>query len=139
MDIVQFNSLYSDARLRQRRDPGVDVTTVQAELRELIADETDAEERSWALRMIERLAEPLPIAPERSALYEEAGRVSAAAYPIEGSVDEQIAALEEARRRIWAIADRASDDEGPDIRAMTRSLEHIERALRNPNWPSEQH
>ncbi len=60
MDIAKFNSVFSDARRRQRTEPDFDVTTAQAELRDLIADEPDADERDWALRMIDRLAEPLP-------------------------------------------------------------------------------
>ncbi|MFF0338209.1 hypothetical protein [Kribbella sp. NPDC004875] len=53
-------------------------------------------------------------------------------------MDEKVAALAEARRKIWAIADRASHDEEADIRAMTRSLEHIENELREPSWPRTQ-
>jgi hypothetical protein len=75
--------------------------------------------------------------PERewSALYHEAGRILAAAYPAKGTVDEQIAALADARRRIWEIADRASEDEEPDIRAMTQGLAQLEDLLHNAPFP----
>ncbi|TDO52777.1 hypothetical protein EV643_102619 [Kribbella sp. VKM Ac-2527] len=137
MDIAKFNSVFSDARRRQRTEPDFDVTTAQAYLRELIAKEPDDDERDWALRMIDRLAEPLPDPPQRSELYAEAGRIHSAAFYSGGTTEQQLAALEAARRQIWAIADRASDEEEADIRAMTRSLEHLENGLRNPDWPAE--
>jgi hypothetical protein len=137
MDIAKFNSAFSRARRQQRTEPDFDVTAAQAELRELIAEEPDNDDRDWALRLIDRLAEPLPAPPERSELYAEAGRIHSAAFHSGGTVDQQLAVLEEARRQIWEIADRASDEEEADIRAMTRSLEHLENGLRNPNWPAE--
>ena len=137
MDVAKFNSAFSDARRRQRTDPDFDVAGSQADLRELIAEEPDNDDRDWALRLIDRLAEPLPAPPERSELYAEAGRIHSSAFHSDGTTEQQIAALEEARRQIWAIADRASDEEEADIRAMTRSLEHLENGLRNPNWPAE--
>ncbi|MEU4607983.1 hypothetical protein AB0F43_33805 [Kribbella sp. NPDC023972] len=45
-----------------------------------------------------------------------------------GSVEERLAALREARRRIWAIADRAGDD-SVTIRGLTRGLERSEEIL----------
>jgi hypothetical protein len=45
-----------------------------------------------------------------------------------GTVDERLAALREARRRIWAIADRAGAD-SVTIRGLTRGLERTEEDL----------
>lgn len=45
-----------------------------------------------------------------------------------GSREERLAALAEARRRIWEIADRAGDD-SVTIRGLTRGLERSEEIL----------
>jgi hypothetical protein len=84
--------------------------------------------------LIESLA--VPPAPPRqwSALYHEAGAIHADSYRTGDTVEERIGALQEARRRIWAIADRAPKDEAPHIRAMTRVLDHLEAELREPTW-----
>ncbi|MGC4943151.1 hypothetical protein [Kribbella sp. DT2] len=47
------------------------------------------------------------------------------------------AALDDARRRIFALANDADEDETAEIRAMTRALDHTEDHLRDPVWPSE--
>ncbi|TWD72447.1 hypothetical protein FB561_7439 [Kribbella amoyensis] len=135
MDIARFSSAFSDARHRQRTEQDFDTEAAQTQLRDLLTGEPDDEDRAWAYRMIEKLAEPLQAPPERSPLYEEAGRIHAAAYPIEGTVEEQIEALVQARRQIWQLADRASEEEAPSIRGMTRVLEHLENELRDPTFP----
>jgi hypothetical protein len=136
LDIAKFNSAFSGARFRVQEEQA-DVATEQVRLREQIPDDASAEDRGWAEQLVELLAEP-PEAPRQwSALYHQAGEVAAAAYPREGSAEEKIAAIEMARREIFAIAARAAEDEAPHIQAMTRSLEHIENALRNPNWPAD--
>jgi len=132
MDIAEFNAAFGDARYRQRTEQNFDVSAAQDELRALIADEPDGEDRAWALRLIDKLAEPLPPPRQWSALYHEAGAIHASTYRTGDSREERIAAIEEARRRIWAIADRAPRDEAPHIRAMTRVLDHIEAELREP-------
>jgi hypothetical protein len=86
--------------------------------------------------MIEALAEPPPPPREYGPLYHEAGAIHAAAFLAEGTNEEKADALAEARHKIWAIADRAPDDEEADIRAMTRALEHIEMMLRQ-DWPKD--
>jgi hypothetical protein len=136
LDIAKFNSAYVDARFRIE-DGEEDVAAAQARLRGHVPEDASAEDREWALRMIDALADAPEPPREWSALYHQAGAIAAAAYESAGSVEEKIAALEAARREIFAIAARAADDEAPDIRAMTRSLEHIENALRNPNWPAD--
>jgi hypothetical protein len=136
LDLAKFNSAYVDARFRIE-DGELDIAAAQASLRELVADDGAADDRAWALKLIEALADPPAPPREWSALYHEAGAVAAAAYPSDGSAEEKIAAIERARREIFAIAARAAEDEAPHIQAMTRSLEHIENALRNPNWPAD--
>jgi hypothetical protein len=133
LDIAKFNSAYSDARYRVDREGG-DVAAEQAELRGLLPDDAAAEDLEWAQTLIESLADPAPPEPEWSPLYHEAGRIAAASYATEGTTEERIAAFERARREIFAIADRADRDEAPHIRAMTRSIEHLEEGLRHPFW-----
>lgn len=136
LDIAAFNNAFLRARDRIR-EHGADVEVEQANLRALVPDDASAEDLAFALGMAEDLAKPEPPPRQWSDLYHEAGRIHAASYPTDGTVEEQIAALEEARRKIWEIADRAAPDEEPHIRAMTRVLEHIERELRDPSWPVE--
>lgn len=133
MDIAGFNSAFSGARRRIRNEQA-DVGREQDRLRALVSDDDPAEDRDWALRLIESLAVPPPPPRQWSALYHEAGAIHASSYRTGDSVEEQIAALQEARRRIWAIADRAAKDEAPHIRAMTRVLDHLEAELREPTW-----
>jgi hypothetical protein len=139
LDIAKFNSAYSDARYRVDRENG-DIPSEQARLRELVPADAAAEDAEWANTLIELLAAPRPPEREWSAPYHEAGRIAEAAYAAEGTTEERIAALARARREIFEIADRADRDEAPDIRAMTRSMEHLEEGLRNPFWeePAEQ-
>ena len=137
MDVAEFNSAFGDARYRQRTEPDFDVEAAQAELRALIADEPAGEDRDWALGLIDKLADPAPPPRQWSPLYYEAAAIHADSYRTGESVEERIAALQEARRRIWAIADRAPKDEAPHIRAMTRVLDHLENELREPSFPWE--
>jgi hypothetical protein len=136
LDIAKFNSAYTDARGRVRRE-GADVAAEQARLLGLIPDDATEDDLRWARTMIASLAEPPAPPRQYSELYHEAGRIQAAAYQVQGTVEEQIEALATARRKIWKIADRADRDEAADIRAMTRSMEHVEDGLRNPLWPAD--
>jgi hypothetical protein len=137
LDVPVFTKEFNRARDRVRGGQSVDIAAEQERLRALVPADASEHERSWTARVIAGLAEPPPPARERSDLYDEAGQIHAAAYPVEGTVEEQIAALQEARRKIWEIADRAPDDEEADIRAMTRVLEHVENELRAPSWPQQ--
>jgi hypothetical protein len=92
-----------------RRD-GADVAAEQARLLQLIPDDAAEDDLRWAKTLIASLAK---------------------------TVEQQIEALTTARRKIWEIADRADRDEAPDIRAMTRSMEHVEDGLRNPLGPED--
>ncbi|MET9269214.1 hypothetical protein [Kribbella sp. NPDC003557] len=135
-DIARFNSEFAQARHEQKTDPNFDLARAQQKLHDLIADEPDGEDRTFALEMIEVLAEPPPPPREYGPLYHEAGAIHAAAWIAEGTDEERADALAEARRKIWAIADRAPDDEAPHIRAMTRALDHLETMLRG-HWPED--
>jgi hypothetical protein len=135
LDIAAFNSAFSNARDLVRNQDGVDVAAVQAQLRALVPDDASEHDRTWTKTLIDRLAEPPEPPRQWSALYHEAGEIHAAAYQTGGTVAEQIEALQEARRKIWEIADQADEDEEADIRAMTRVLEHLENELRDPTWP----
>jgi hypothetical protein len=134
-DVARFNSAFSAARHQQEIDQEFDLKAAQEKLRDLIADEPEGEDRAWAVRLIEKLAEPRPTPREWSPLYHEAAAIQASAVPTEGTDEEKATAISEARRKIWAIADRASHEEEAHIRAMTRTLEHIENELREPSWP----
>ncbi|GAB3835301.1 hypothetical protein [Kribbella italica] len=136
VDIEEFTLAFNRARDRVRGVADADVAAEQARLRALVPSDASADERRWTGELIDSLAVPSPPAKEWSELYHEAGRIHESAYPVQGTVAEQIAALEAARRKIWQIADRAGEDEAPHIRAMTRVLEHLEEELRNPTWPA---
>lgn len=137
LDVAEFNSAFSRARDKVRNEQDVDVAAVQAELRALVPDDASEHDQTWTKTLIDRLAEPPEPPRQWSALYYEAGRVHANAYQASGTVEEQIEAIQEARRKIWEIADRADEEEESDIRAMTRVLEHLENEMRDPTWPSE--
>jgi hypothetical protein len=134
MDIARFNSAFAEARDERDSTPDFDVPAAQQKLRDLIVDEPEGDDRAWALRMIDKLAEPPPPPREYGPLYHEAGAIHAAAFLAEGTDEEKADALAEARHKIWAIADRAPDDEAPHIRGMTRALDHLETMLRG-HWP----
>ncbi|MGW5187670.1 hypothetical protein ACWEOO_00335 [Kribbella sp. NPDC004138] len=135
-DIARFNSEFAQARHEQKTDPTFDLAAAQRKLRALIADEPDGEDRTFALGMIEDLAEPPPPPREYGPLYHEAGAIHAAAWIAEGTDEEKADVLAEARHKIWAIADRAPADEAPHIRGMTRALHHLEIMLRG-HWPED--
>src|SRR6266487_3490846 len=104
LDVGQFNLAYLRAQDQVRNDPRVDLSSVQAGLRALVPADASEHDRSWTMALIEELADPPEPTREWSALYYEAGRIHADAYRSGGSRPDQIAALEEARRQIWAIA-----------------------------------
>jgi nitroimidazol reductase NimA-like FMN-containing flavoprotein (pyridoxamine 5'-phosphate oxidase superfamily) len=137
LDLAEFNTAFSRARDKVRNQEGTDVAAEQEKLRALVPDDASEHDRTWTKTLIDGLADPPPPPRQWSALYHEAGKLHANAYPDGGTVEEQIAALEEARRKIWEIADRAAEDEAPHIRAMSRVLEHLENELRDPTWPLE--
>ncbi len=138
VDIEQFTTAVSRARDRIR-DQASDVAAEQAELRALVPADSTEDEKRWTTELISGLAVTPPTPPARSALYAEAGRIHAEAFRTDGTTEQQIAALKEARRRIFELANEADDeDEAAEIRAMTRALDHTEDHLVDPPWASEQ-
>ena len=135
LDIPAFNNAFGRARDRVRGGQPVDVSAEQEKLRALVPADASEDHRAWTARLIARLAEPPPPPRQWSELYYEADRIHAAAYPPKGTTAEKIAMLADARRRIWEIADRASEDESDDIRAMTEDLESMESWIRDPPFP----
>ncbi len=136
MDIAQFNSAFATARHEQRTDPAFDLAAAQDRMRALIADEPEGEDRAWAERMITKLTEPLPPAPKLSALYDEAAALQADLPSPDASPEERYAALAEAQRQIWAIADRAGPDEEVHIRALTAPLQQLMDYIHPPTFGS---
>ena len=138
LDLPTFTKAYNRARTRiHTAQHPVDVPAEQARLSAMVPPDASDHDREWTANVIASLGEPP--APERewSSLYHEAGRILAAAYPVQGSVDDQIAALVDARQRIWAIAERAAEDEREDIRAMAQTHAQLEELLRDPPFPLE--
>ncbi|MFC6162979.1 hypothetical protein [Kribbella jiaozuonensis] len=135
LDIPAFNDAFGRARDRVRGGQAADIPAEQEKLRALVPTDASEHDQTWTARLIARLAEP-PAPPRQwSELFYEADRIHAAAYPPRGSTEEKIAMLADARRRIWEIADRASEDEADDIRAMTEDLQSMEGWIRNPQFP----
>ena len=138
VDLAVFNEAFYEARERVRSAEGADVAAEQAALQALVPENASDHDRGWTGRLIAKLAEP-PTPPRQwSEYYHQAGAVHAAAYQADGTIEEKIAALEEARRKIWEISEQAPADEEIHIKAMTRVLEHLERELRDPTFPIEE-
>lgn len=135
MDIAKLNSLFTQARYEQRQNPAYDVGPTQQLLRDLVADEPESDDKMWALRLADKLAEPLPPPREMSPLYDEAVAIAGELAPVDAPVEVQVAKLASARERIWAIADRAAGGEAADIRALTQPLEAYQNELQPPSFP----
>jgi hypothetical protein len=131
VDPRAFNLAFKRARSRVRAG-SADLAVEQERLRALIPADASEHERTWTTGLVDDLATPPPPVPLRSELYKEAERIHVEVYPPQGSTDEKIAVLEDGRRRIWALADRATPEEEWDIRALCEDLESMENALRNP-------
>lgn len=136
MDVAKVNSLFTQARYEQRQDPAYDVRPTQEALRALVADEPESDDKAWALRLADKLAEPLPPPREMSSLYYEAVAIAGELPSPDASPEERYAALAEARRRIWEIADRAGPDEEVDIRALTSPLQQLMDFIQPPTFGS---
>jgi hypothetical protein len=136
LDIPAFNNAFGRAydRVHRSAQPA-DLAAEQEKLRALVPADASEEDRTWTDHLINDLAEPPPPPREWSELYHEAVRIHIAVYPPKGTSEEQVAMLADGRRRIWEIAERASEDEADDIRAMTEDLESMESWIRNPPFP----
>ncbi|GAA3133432.1 hypothetical protein JOF29_002349 [Kribbella aluminosa] len=136
LDIPAFNNAFNRAYERVHRGARpTDLAAEQQKLRALVPDDASEHDHTWTGQLVDDLAVPPPPPPERSELYKEAVRVHIAVYPPRGTSEEQIAMLEEGRRKIWELADRAEKDEQEDIRAMTEDLKSLEDWLRDPPFP----
>ncbi|TCN37590.1 hypothetical protein EV644_111146 [Kribbella orskensis] len=136
VEVAVFNEAFYEARERVWSSEGADVAAEQAGLRALVPEDASESERGWTGQLIASLGES-PAPPRQwSEYYHQAGAVHAAAYQVDGTVEEKIAALEEARRRIWEVSGEAPSDEEIHIKAMTRVLKHLERELRDPTFPT---
>ncbi|MGW7687008.1 hypothetical protein ACWGID_40080 [Kribbella sp. NPDC054772] len=136
LDIPAFNVAFNRAydRVHRSAEPA-DLAAEQQKLRGLIPDDASEHDRTWTTQLVDDLAVPPPAPPKRSELYREAERIHSSVYPPKGTSEEQIAILEDARRRIWEIADRADEKEQYPIRALTKDLESLENWLRDPPFP----
>lgn len=134
VDAHAFNMAFKRARDRVRAG-SADVAEEQERLRALIPADASGHDRTWTHALVDDLATPPPPPPVRSELYKQAERIHAEVYMPKGTTEEQIAMLEDGRRRIWELADRAHEDEQYDIRVLTEDLYSLERALRNPPFP----
>ncbi|TDD51877.1 hypothetical protein E1263_29730 [Kribbella antibiotica] len=135
MQFSEFNNAFSAARRRIRREGSDAIAPAEEQLQAMAPELESEEDRRVAASLIQKLPQyALPPRP-RSALMHEALLVERAAYEAAGSVEERIAAMAEARRRIFEIAERAPADEAPGIQALTRVIEHLEDDLRDPVWP----
>ncbi|WP_329001425.1 hypothetical protein OHA18_00600 [Kribbella sp. NBC_00709] len=132
LDIPAFNMALNRAydRVHRSAQPA-DLAAEQDKLRALVPADASEHDRTWTGHLVNDLAEPPPPPPERSDLYREAVQIHIAVYPPKGTTDEQIAMLEDGRRRIWELADRASADEEDDIRALTEDLKSMENWIAN--------
>jgi hypothetical protein len=135
MQIRDFNAAHATAKRRIRRE-GIDaVAPAEAELRALLPQLESDDDRRLATNLIKRLPGYAVPLPPPSALMLEAKEIERAAYGATGTVEERIATMAEARRKIFEIAERASPEEAPGIQGLTRVLEHLEDSLRDPYWP----
>ena len=135
MRLHEFNSAFTTAKRRIQRE-GVDaVAPAEQELSALVPQLELDKDRRVASNLIKQLPGYAVPPPPPSALMQEALAVEQAAFEATGTDEERIAIMAEARRRIFAIADRAPTTEAPSIRGLTRVLEHLEDNLRDPYWP----
>jgi hypothetical protein len=137
MDFNEFNRQYKLSRARLIAGESTDLDEAQAELRQL-ADELTGNDQQIAHKLIDGL--PALIASvqdedaEHSPEMREAIRILDEDRLDVGTIDERLAALADARKRILAIADRAGAD-SLKIRGLTRGLDSTERALElGPPW-----
>lgn len=135
MLLREFNAVHATAKQRIRREGADAVAAAESELRALLPQLESDEDRRLATNLIKRLpGYAVPPAPP-SALMQEAREIERAAYEATGTDEERVAIMAEARRKIFEIAKRASPEEAPSIRGLTRVMEHLEDNLRDPYWP----
>lgn len=137
LDIPAFNRAFNEAYERVHGGrTAVDLAAEQQKLRALVPSDASDWDRTWTAQLIdEDLPEPPPTPPPRSPLYKQAIQIHTEVYPPKGTTEQQLAQLADGIQRINQLADRTTDDEQDDIRALTEDLESWEAALRNPPFP----
>jgi len=134
MDILEFNGRFNDALARLRGGGTTTVEEEQAHLRSLLPQIADEDDRNWAADRIDQLPRKAT-PPQRSKLYAEALELQATAFHYQGTVEEHIAVLDEACKRIYEVANQTTGDEQAAIRGLTRMLEHLQQRLIDPPFP----
>lgn len=133
MDMLGFNDRFNNAVDRLLRGGTRSVEEEQEHLRTFLPQIENERDRHWAANRIEELPRAAT-RPERSRLYAEALEIQASAFHVQGTDEERVAALDEARKRIWELAEQTSGDEQAGIRSLTRMLEHLQQSITNPPW-----
>jgi hypothetical protein len=137
MDFNEFNRQYKLSRARIIAGQIKYLEGLQAHLRQL-ADELPGADREAAGELIDSLpslaASLRDEDAKRSPEMREALRIIDEGKFDEGTREERLAAYAEARKEIWALADRAGAD-SDRIRSLTRGLESSENALEENLWP----
>ncbi|NIK58052.1 hypothetical protein [Kribbella shirazensis] len=127
MEFEQFKREYVAARAEVDAGELVDVAAVRARLRELAAGLTADTDRGVAYGLIEQLG-TAEAPDDQSPEMKQALHILDSTVFETGTTEERLAAIGDARRRIWALADRAGQDSNA-IRALTRGLETTENLL----------
>ncbi|QNE17574.1 hypothetical protein F1D05_06210 [Kribbella qitaiheensis] len=131
MDFNEFNRQYKLSRASLIAGETTDLPAVQTHLREL-ADEVSGSDRQIARKLIDGLPALVAAVQESSssssAEMAEAQQVLNDGKFDEGTREERLAAFADARKKIWAIADRAGAD-SDRIRYLTRRFESTELYL----------
>jgi uncharacterized membrane protein YccC len=128
MEFHEFNQAYRITRARLRTGETADMEAEQQRLQALVASLPTEHDQQVARRLIAGL--PALVAPAEPPTPEmtEALRILDTADFDSGTKEERLAALDKARKQIWAIADRAGNDSAT-IRGLTRMLERQEEIL----------
>lgn len=131
MDFTEFRTQYKLSRASLIAGETTDLEAVQTQLRHL-ADQTTGDNQQVAHKLINDLPATVAAArepaPEPSPEMLEARRIINEGKFNEGTNEEQLAAYDAARKKIWAIADRAGTDSS-QIRYLTRRFESTELHL----------
>lgn len=131
MEFNEFNRQYKLSRASLIAGNTTDLDGVQTQLRAL-ADALTGNDQEAAVRLTDRLPAAIAAAqeppPEPSPEMLEAVRIIEDGKFHEGTREERLAAYDAARKKIWAIADRAGAD-SDRIRYLTRRFESTEQHL----------
>jgi hypothetical protein len=135
MDFNEFRRQYKLSRASLIAGKTTDLDGVQTQLRQL-ADELTGNDQEVARKLIDGIPALVAAAqeppPESSPEMLEARQIIDEAKFDEGTREERLAAYDGARKKIWAIADRAGAD-SDRIRYLTRRFEstelHLEEGL----------